>query len=222
MTSTTLTTALPTAEWFPGDFFRIPVLAVLRGLSLTESVRLSERAWDAGVQHVEIPIQTTDAVPVLQAVAEAAAERGLVVGAGTVTTLEQLDAAERVGVAFTVSPGFSPEIVAESVRRGIPHLPGVATATEILQARVLGLRWVKVFPASILGPNWAKSMKGPYPDMNFIATGGVTALNAPDFLSSGVSVVGLSSSFADDAQLELVRGLIAAGAASALTGAGRN
>ena len=217
----TSTTALPTAEWFPGDFFRIPVLAVLRGLSLTESVRLSERAWDAGVQHVEIPIQTADAVPVLKAVAEAAAERGLVVGAGTVTNLEQLDAAEKVGVAFTVSPGFSPEIVAESVRRGIPHLPGVATATEILQARALGLRWVKVFPASILGPNWAKSMKGPYPDMNFIATGGVTALNAPDFLSSGVSVVGLSSSFGDDAQLELVRGLIAASAASALTGAGR-
>ncbi|MEB0003232.1 bifunctional 4-hydroxy-2-oxoglutarate aldolase/2-dehydro-3-deoxy-phosphogluconate aldolase [Cryobacterium sp. RTC2.1] len=217
----TSTTALPANEWFPGDFFRIPVLAVLRGLSLTESVRLSERAWDAGVQHVEIPIQTSDAVPVLKAVAEAAAERGLVVGAGTVTTLEQLDAAEKVGVAFTVSPGFSPEIVAESVRRGIPHLPGVATATEILQARALGLRWVKVFPASILGPNWAKSMKGPYPDMNFIATGGVTALNAPDFLSSGVSVVGLSSSFADDAQLELVRGLIAASAASALTGAGR-
>jgi len=217
----TSTTALPTAEWFPGDFFRIPVLAVLRGLSLTESVRLSERAWDAGVQHVEIPIQTADAVPVLKAVAEAAAERGLVVGAGTVTNLEQLDAAEKVGVAFTVSPGFSPEIVAESVRRGIPHLPGVATATEILQARALGLRWVKVFPASILGPNWAKSMKGPYPDMNFIATGGVTALNAPDFLSSGVSVVGLSSSFGDDAQLELVRGIIAASAASALTGAGR-
>ncbi|MDY7541104.1 MULTISPECIES: bifunctional 4-hydroxy-2-oxoglutarate aldolase/2-dehydro-3-deoxy-phosphogluconate aldolase [unclassified Cryobacterium] len=217
----TSTTALPTTEWFPGDFFRIPVLAVLRGLSLTESVRLSERAWDAGVQHVEIPIQTSDAVPVLKAVAEAAAERGLVVGAGTVTNLEQLDAAEKVGVAFTVSPGFSPEIVAESVRRGIPHLPGVATATEILQARALGLRWVKVFPASILGPNWAKSMKGPYPDMNFIATGGVTALNAPDFLSSGVSVVGLSSSFADDAQLELVRGLIAASAASVLTGAGR-
>jgi len=217
----TSTTTLPTAEWFPGDFFRIPVLAVLRGLSLTESVRLSERAWDAGVQHVEIPIQTADAVPVLKAVAEAAAERGLVVGAGTVTNLEQLDAAEKVGVAFTVSPGFSPEIVAESVRRGIPHLPGVATATEILQARALGLRWVKVFPASILGPNWAKSMKGPYPDMNFIATGGVTALNAPDFLSSGVSVVGLSSSFADDAQLELVRGLIAASAASVLTGAGR-
>ena len=217
----TSTTALPTTEWFPGDFFRIPVLAVLRGLSLTESVRLSERAWDAGVQHVEIPIQTADAVPVLKAVAEAAAERGLVVGAGTVTNLEQLDAAEKVGVAFTVSPGFSPEIVAESVRRGIPHLPGVATATEILQARALGLRWVKVFPASILGPNWAKSMKGPYPDMNFIATGGVTALNAPDFLSSGVSVVGLSSSFGDDAQLELVRGIIAASAASALTGAGR-
>jgi 2-dehydro-3-deoxyphosphogluconate aldolase/(4S)-4-hydroxy-2-oxoglutarate aldolase len=210
MTPTSVAPAIPAAEWFAGNTFRVPVIAVLRGLSLAESVRLSERAWSVGVEHVEIPIQTPDTVPVLQAIAAAAAERGLTVGAGTVTTLDQLDAATEVGVGFTVSPGLSPEIIAESVRRGIPHLPGVATATEILQARALGVRWVKIFPAALLGPNWAKAMKGPYPDMQFIATGGVTALNATDFLSSGISVVGLSSSFADDVQLELVRELIEA------------
>ncbi|TFC00797.1 bifunctional 4-hydroxy-2-oxoglutarate aldolase/2-dehydro-3-deoxy-phosphogluconate aldolase [Cryobacterium adonitolivorans] len=196
-------------QWFPGDFFSVPVIAVFRGLSAAEAVRLSVRAWDAGVEHVEIPIQTTDAVPVLQAVADAATERGLVIGAGTVTTMEQLDAATNVGVAFTVSPGLDPAIVAESVRRGIPHLPGIATATEILQARALGLTWVKAFPASVLGAAWVKAQKGPYPETNFIATGGVTALNAPEFLAAGTSVVGLSGAFADDAQLDLVRALIA-------------
>jgi 2-dehydro-3-deoxyphosphogluconate aldolase/(4S)-4-hydroxy-2-oxoglutarate aldolase len=196
-------------QWFPGDFFRVPVIAVFRGLSAAEAVRLSVRAWDAGVEHVEIPIQTIDAVPVLQAVADAAAERGLVIGAGTVTTIEQLDAATNVGVAFTVSPAFDARILAESVRRGIPHLPGIATASEILQARSAGLTWVKAFPASLLGAAWVKAMKGPYPDTNFIATGGVTAHNAPEFLAAGTSVVGLSGAFADDAQLDLVRALIA-------------
>ena len=210
MTVSTSTIAQPfgATQWFPGDFFRVPVIAVFRGLSAAEAVRLSARAWDAGVEHVEIPIQTIDAVPVLQAVADAAAERGLVIGAGTVTTLEQLDAATKVGVAFTVSPGLDPAIVAESVHRGIPHLPGIATATEILQARALGLTWVKAFPASLLGAAWVKAQKGPYPDTNFIATGGVTALNAPEFLAAGTSVVGLSAAFADDAQLDLVRALV--------------
>ena len=208
MTSSTLQ-PISITQWFPGDFFRVPVIAVFRGLSAAEAVRLSVRAWDAGVEHVEIPIQTSDAVPVLRAVADAAAERGLVIGAGTVSTLAQLDAATDVGVAFTVSPGFDANIIAESVRRGIPHLPGIATATEILQARALGLSWVKAFPASLLGAAWVKAMKGPYPDTNFIATGGVTAHNAPEFLAAGTSVVGLSGAFADDAQLDLVRELIA-------------
>jgi 2-dehydro-3-deoxyphosphogluconate aldolase/(4S)-4-hydroxy-2-oxoglutarate aldolase len=201
-------------EWFTEGFFRVPVIAVLRGLSADESVRLSERAWDVGVEHVEIPIQTPAAVPALRAAAAAAAARGLLVGAGTVTTLEQLDAAAAVGVSFTVSPGLDPEIVIESARRGIPHLPAVATASEILQARALGLGWAKIFPASILGPQWAKAMKGPYPEMNFVATGGLTALNAPEFLANGVSVVGLSSAFADDLQLETVRRMIAASVAA--------
>ena len=125
MTAST-STQQPITQWFSGDFFRVPVIAVFRGLSAAEAVRLSVRAWDAGVEHVEIPIQTIDAVPVLQAVADAAAERGLVIGAGTVTTLEQLDAATNVGVAFTVSPGLDPVIVAESVRRGIPPPAGVS------------------------------------------------------------------------------------------------
>jgi 2-dehydro-3-deoxyphosphogluconate aldolase / (4S)-4-hydroxy-2-oxoglutarate aldolase len=195
-------------DWFAGGFFRVPVIAVLRGLSPDDAVRYASRAWDAGVEHVEVPIQTADAVPALLAVARAAAERGTTVGAGTVTTPEQLDAAAAAGVSFTVSPGFDEGMVRESISRGLPHLPGVATASEILRARALGLRWLKAFPASVLGPEWVKAMLGPFPDINFIATGGMRAGNAGRYLDAGVRVVGLSSDFAPGGDSDAVRELI--------------
>jgi Entner-Doudoroff aldolase len=199
-----------TQNWFGDDFFRVPVIAVLRGLTPAEAVTSATRAWDAGVQHVEVTIETPGAIPSLAAVASAAAERGVAVGAGTVISLEQLDAAASANASFTVSPGLDEGIVHESIRRGLPHLPGVATASEILRAQAFGLSWVKAFPASVLGPDWIKAMKGPFPDVQFIATGGMRAATARTYLSAGVSVVGLSSDFSTDAGAAAVRELLAA------------
>ncbi|BCW72771.1 bifunctional 4-hydroxy-2-oxoglutarate aldolase/2-dehydro-3-deoxy-phosphogluconate aldolase [Arthrobacter sp. NicSoilB8] len=196
-------------DWFADDFFRVPVIAVLRGLTPAEAVRSASRAWDAGVQHVEVTIETPEAVPALAAVARAAAERGAAVGAGTIVRIEQLDAAASANASFTVSPGLDEGIIQESIRRGIPHLPGVATASEILRARAFGLAWLKAFPASVLGPDWVKAMKGPFPDVHFVATGGMKAATAGTYLSAGVSVVGLSSDFSSDAGAAAVRELLA-------------
>lgn len=195
-------------DWFDDDFFRIPVIAVLRGLTPAEAVRSATMAWDAGVEHVEVTIETPEAVPTLAAVASAAAERGVAVGAGTIIRVEQLDAAASANASFTVSPGLDEGIVQESIRRGIPHLPGVATPSEILRAKVFGLTWLKAFPASLLGPNWVKAMKGPFPDVRFIATGGMKAATARDYLSAGFSVVGLSSDFSTDDGAGAVRDLL--------------
>lgn len=192
-----MTHQVPT-DWFDGDFFRVPVIAVLRGLTPDEAVQRAVRAWDAGVEHVEVTIETPEAVGSLAAVASAAAERGVAVGAGTVVSIEQLDAAAAANASFTVSPGLDEVIVAESIRRSLPHLPGVATASEILRARTLGLTWLKAFPASVLGPDWAKAMKGPFPDIHFVATGGMQVATAQTYLASGISVVGLSSDFSSD------------------------
>ncbi|WP_369046422.1 bifunctional 4-hydroxy-2-oxoglutarate aldolase/2-dehydro-3-deoxy-phosphogluconate aldolase [Sinomonas sp. P10A9] len=185
-----------TDEWFTGGFFDVPVIAVLRGLDPGATVAYAERAWAAGVEHVEVPIQTPEAVRALEAAAHEAASWGKYVGAGTVTTVEQLEAAARVGVSFTVSPGLSEAIVRESARRGIPHLPGVATASEIMAARQLGLTWLKAFPASELGPRWVKAMLGPFPEAKFVATGGMTPQNASQMFEAGARVVGLSTAFA--------------------------
>ncbi|MCX8453482.1 bifunctional 4-hydroxy-2-oxoglutarate aldolase/2-dehydro-3-deoxy-phosphogluconate aldolase [Paenarthrobacter ureafaciens] len=208
----TLTHDLP-HTWFSGGFFQVPVIAVLRGLSPHEAVRRANRAWDAGVEHVEVTIETPEAVAALTAVVSAASERGLTVGAGTITTTAQLEAAAAANASFTVSPGLNEEIVAESVRRSLPHLPGVATASEILRAKALGLTWLKAFPASVLGHEWTAAMKGPFPDVNFVATGGMQAATARAYLDSGVSVVGLSSDFATDQGASAVQRFLASNAA---------
>jgi 2-dehydro-3-deoxyphosphogluconate aldolase/(4S)-4-hydroxy-2-oxoglutarate aldolase len=211
----------PPTDWFPDDFFRVPVIAVLRGLTPGEAVKYATRAWDAGVEHVEVTIETPAAVPTLAAVASAAAERGVAVGAGTIIRTEQLEAAAAANASFTVSPGLDEAVVSESIRRGMPHLPGVATASEILRAKAFGLTWLKAFPASVLGPDWVKAMKGPFPDIQFVATGGMRVATAPTYLAAGVSVVGLSADFATDAAAAAVQDFLASatGAASGDRGA---
>lgn len=196
-------------NWFADAFFRVPVIAVLRGLTPAEAVRSATRAWDAGVEHVEVTIETPEAVPSLAAVASAAAERGVAVGTGTIIRIEQLDAAASANASFTVSPGLDEAVIQESIRRGLPHLPGVATPSEILRAKALGLTWLKAFPASLLGPEWVRAMKGPFPDVQFVGTGGMKAVTARDYLSAGLSVVGLSSDFSSDAGAAAVRDLLA-------------
>ncbi|GAP55200.1 KHG/KDPG aldolase, partial [Arthrobacter sp. Hiyo6] len=156
-----------------------------------------------------VTIESPEAVTSLAAVASAAAERGVAVGAGTIIRIEQLDAAAAANASFTVSPGLDEGIIHESIRRGIPHLPGVATASEILRAQSFGLTWLKAFPASLLGPGWVKAMKGPFPDVHFVATGGMKAATARTYLTAGVSVVGLSSDFSSDDGAAAVRDLLA-------------
>ncbi|MEO6827866.1 MAG: bifunctional 4-hydroxy-2-oxoglutarate aldolase/2-dehydro-3-deoxy-phosphogluconate aldolase, partial [Microbacteriaceae bacterium] len=159
---------------------------------------------------VEVPIQTPDAVPALEAVVAAGRERGKQVGSGTVTTVDQVRLSHKVGVAFTVSPGLDEDVVRLSAELGLPHLAGVATATEIQHAVKLGCTWVKAFPAATLGASWFKAIKhGPFPGISLVATGGMDASNAADFLAAGASMVAVGSALADPRQIELLAPLIA-------------
>ena len=187
-----------------------PIMGVFRNVPPAQAVARAQRAWDAGVRNVEIPVQTADAMPTLEAVIAAARERGLPVGAGTIVGIEQVDAVARAGAAYTVSPGLDAEVVIASGERGLPHLPGVATASEILTARRLGLRWVKAFPASVLGASWIKAMLGPFPDQRFVVTGGMSAATAPSFLDAGARTVAVNDAFDDPEQLEALRSIVQA------------
>ncbi|MBZ2198548.1 bifunctional 4-hydroxy-2-oxoglutarate aldolase/2-dehydro-3-deoxy-phosphogluconate aldolase [Ruania sp. N2-46] len=184
-------------------------MAILRGYSPARTVELCTRAWDLGLTQVEVPIQTPDAVPSLEAAVAAARERGAEVGAGTVITVEQVDLAHQVGAVFTVAPGFDPEVIARSMELGVPHVPGVSTSSEIQQAGKLGLAWVKAFPASVLGPAWIKAVLAPFPGVKIVATGGINAANAAEYLDAGARVVSLGSALEDPSQLDRVAALLA-------------
>jgi 2-dehydro-3-deoxyphosphogluconate aldolase / (4S)-4-hydroxy-2-oxoglutarate aldolase len=184
------------------------VMSIMRGQSPEETVRLAGHAWDAGVEVLEVTIGTPGAVASLAAAVAAGAERGKLVGAGTVITPEQVRAAAQAGARYTVAPGWDPAVLAASQAAGMPHLPGVATGTEVQQAHRAGCRWVKAFPATALSPVWFRAIRGPFPDVNYVATGGVTVDTARDFLDAGARAVGLSSGLDDPAQVERLAVLV--------------
>ncbi|MEU6814441.1 bifunctional 4-hydroxy-2-oxoglutarate aldolase/2-dehydro-3-deoxy-phosphogluconate aldolase [Streptomyces sp. NPDC046860] len=191
---------------FDRVFAGVPVMAILRGMPLTRTVELAERAWDLGIECVEVPVQDEEAAAVLAAVV--AAGRGRPVGAGTVTTPERLGWAVAAGAAFTVAPGLDAGVARASVDAGLPHLPGVATATDVQAARALGLDWLKAFPASVLGPDWFRAMRGPFPEVPFVATGGIDASNAAAYLAAGAKVVAVGSALEAPDQLRSLADLL--------------
>ncbi|GAA1818823.1 bifunctional 4-hydroxy-2-oxoglutarate aldolase/2-dehydro-3-deoxy-phosphogluconate aldolase [Nesterenkonia flava] len=193
--------------WYEQVFKKTPVMAILRGYSPEESLELTRRAWDLGIDCVEIPIQDDDGLRALHYVASAAAAEGRSVGAGTVINAVRLDSAVQAGASFTVAPGFDPDVAQASLAAGLPHVPGVATGTDIQACLKLGINVVKAFPASDLGAGWFTAMKGPFPEVSFVATGGMNAHNAAQYLSAGASVIAVGSALKDPEQLPLLAAL---------------
>ena len=179
-----------------------PLVAFLRGTERAEAVRLANAVWDTGLGVVEVTIQTPDAVETLSAVAAAARERGERCGAGTVVSADQVRAALDAGATFTVAPGFDPAVADASRTAGLPHIPGVATATEAQRALAAGYTWLKMFPASTLGPRWLRELRGPFPDLRFVATGGIDADSTAEYLGAGAAAVGVGSAIGRPGELD--------------------
>jgi 2-dehydro-3-deoxyphosphogluconate aldolase/(4S)-4-hydroxy-2-oxoglutarate aldolase len=185
----------------------VRVMAILRGLPAAETVALAEQLWDAGITALEVPLSGPNAWDALHHAVAAAAERGLIVGAGTVITPDQARAAADAGARYTVAPGLDLTVLAASLHAGLPHLPGVATATDVQRAVAAGCRWLKAFPAGALGPGWISALRGPFPAVRFVATGGLRVSDAPAYLEAGAAVVALGSALTDASQVEAVREL---------------
>jgi 2-dehydro-3-deoxyphosphogluconate aldolase/(4S)-4-hydroxy-2-oxoglutarate aldolase len=133
-----------------------------------------------GLRHVEIVLRSDAAVTAVERLAATDA----VVGAGTVLSVEQVDRVVDAGARFVVAPALDADVAAACRERGVPYIPGVATPTEIHQARALGLRLVKLFPAEQLGgPAFVRAVAAVFPDVRFIPTGGVGPDNLPSYLA---------------------------------------
>ncbi|MEU1514865.1 bifunctional 4-hydroxy-2-oxoglutarate aldolase/2-dehydro-3-deoxy-phosphogluconate aldolase [Streptomyces sp. NPDC005811] len=161
---------------------------------------LADALAAGGAQCAEVTFRTPDAEQVLQAMA---AHGGLTVGAGTVVTTEQAERAVDAGAAFVVSPGYDEEVVARCRALGVPVVPGVATATELIRALRAGLDTVKLFPAEPLGGlRTLRALAAPFPGMRFVPTGGIDASRLPSYLTDPAVLAVGGSWMATPAHLE--------------------
>jgi 2-dehydro-3-deoxyphosphogluconate aldolase/(4S)-4-hydroxy-2-oxoglutarate aldolase len=163
------------------------VVAVARGLDRERAPSLADALAGGGVRILEI---TVEEEPGMGAIA-ALQRSGMVVGAGTVTGVGQAAAAVEAGATFLVSPHHDPVLTLWAARRQVPFIPAGFSPTEIHGAWAGGAVAVKVFPASVGGPDLIRSLKGPYPEIELIPTGGVDGGNAAGYLNAGALAVGV-------------------------------
>ena len=155
----------------------IPVIVIDR---LEDAVPMAQALVDGGVRVLEVTLRTPVA---LQAIAAMAQVPGAIVGAGTIRSAADARAAKSAGAVFGVSPGHTAEVGAACRDLGLPLLPGVATASEIMAALADGQSFLKFFTATAAGGiPMLKALAGPFPDVAFCPTGGISLATAPDFL----------------------------------------
>lgn len=185
-------------RFFEQGLSDVPVIAILRGLSEEHTVRVALACWESGIRLVEVPTQDGSALRALERLATQRPEGPYHVGAGTIYTVDSARQALEAGAGFLVAPGLDEETVRFCAAEQVPYLPGVATATEVQRALALGVRTTKLFPASQLGASGIRALHGPFPEMVFVAVGGITPDNASEFLEAGALGVGAGGSLTSD------------------------
>lgn len=168
------------------ETFLVPVVVMD---DAARTVETADALLAGGVDIMEITLRTPAGLDAIEQAAKNCPK--MLVGAGTVLTLDQCKRSVDAGAKFIVSPGFDREIVAWCVSSGIPVLPGCVTPTEITAAMNMGLSVVKFFPANVYGGIKAvKSLAGPFPGVRFVPTGGVDGANLKEFVHPAVFAVG--------------------------------
>jgi len=165
------------------DLMRLsPVIPVLTVTRLEHAAPLAQALVRGGIRVLEVTLRTPCALDAITEMREAAP--GAVVGAGTLTRAEDFVAAQRAGAQFAVTPGLTPDLMFGAGQTRLPLLPGVMTPTELIAARAAGFRACKLFPAQQAGGvGMLKALAGPFPDVVFCPTGGITRVNALEFLA---------------------------------------
>ena len=159
-----------------------PVIPVIVLNDLAHAVPMARALLAGGVRMLEVTLRTPQALACIEAIAREVPEA--VVGAGTVRSRADAQAAARAGAQFAVSPGYTPAVGQACRDAGLALLPGVATGSEIMMAQEDGFTELKFFPAMQAGgPALLKAWSGPFFDVRFCPTGGVTLQNAPDLLA---------------------------------------
>ncbi|GLY20618.1 bifunctional 4-hydroxy-2-oxoglutarate aldolase/2-dehydro-3-deoxy-phosphogluconate aldolase [Micromonospora sp. NBRC 101691] len=173
------------------------LLAVIRGTDTAGAIAAGTALLEEGVRLVEVALTTPDAVRAVAAL-RAVAPAGALVGAGTVLTAADVADVAAAGAQFVVTPAVV-ESIAEAAGRGLPVAAGALTPTEAYTAMRMGASAVKLFPASVGGPAYLRAVRDPFPDIPFVAVGGVGLADVPGYLGAGAIAVGVGGPLVGDA-----------------------
>jgi 2-dehydro-3-deoxyphosphogluconate aldolase/(4S)-4-hydroxy-2-oxoglutarate aldolase len=175
-----------------------PLIGILRGISHAQLAPLLGAVAEGGLRNIEVTMNSPGATGLI---AEARRFGRSNVGAGTVIDCKVLDAALGAGASFIVTPLFHREVVEECVRRAVPVFPGALSPSEIYEAWEIGATMVKVFPADTGGPDFIRALRGPFPKIRLLPTGGIDLSTAPAYLRAGAAGLGVGSPLFDRSRI---------------------
>ena len=174
---------------------KIGVVAVVRGNSKEEAIKIADACIAGGVTCIELTYTVPGARAIIEALVEKyAGNKEVVIGAGSVLDPETCKGAIEAGAKFIVAPSFNENVAKLANRYQIPYVPGTQTIKEIVTAMEYGSDVIKIFPGDILGPRFVKDVKGPLPYANLMPSGGVDIDNIKDWVKAGVVAVSAGSS----------------------------
>ena len=169
------------------------VIAIGRNVPAAKAAQVGEAFVAGGVHVMELTLNEPqdEALRSIAALAAVADDLGALVGAGTVLSIGAAKRAVDAGARFIVSPHTDPELIAWCALSGVPCYPGALSPSEIHTAWSAGASAVKLFPAATVGPGYLKQLSGPFPDIPFVPTGGVSAETAGEWMAAGAVAVGM-------------------------------
>lgn len=177
---------------------RTRVMAIVRTRHTAAIPALVQTLVEGGLTTVEIALASSDTLDGVRATARLGITE-LILGAGTILTADDGRSALHAGATFLVSPAVIPEVITDATNRGVAVFPGAYTPTEIVSATRAGATAVKVFPASVGGPQYIAALGGPFPDIPLLPTGGVQLSDVTAYLEAGAVAVAIGSPLVQDA-----------------------
>ena len=171
------------------------MMTLVRSNSQSEGQALADALVEAGVKVIEITLTTPGAHKIIEKLLK---NKDLLVGAGTVRTVKEVKKMEDIGVSFIVSPNTNEDVIAATKKLNLVSMPGVSTPSEVAIAEESGADILKLFPATILGPDHLKMLREPFPGNRWCPTAGITLESIPRWFEAGADLVGLGGPVTKD------------------------
>ncbi len=183
------------------------IIAIIRGIEPEKCMKVAQALYDGGIRMMEItydqrnPESWKTTASSIGEIAKAF-EGKMLVGAGTVTSVELVEMTHAAGGLFVISPDTNPDVIRRTRELGMVSMPGALTPSDVMTAYTAGADIVKLFPISAFGPDYLKAIKAPLSHVPVMAVGGINEKNIPDYLAAGAIGVGVGGNLANKEWIE--------------------